>query len=47
MGIKIVRKRKSFVRGKGLQPYATKSYVYGRGIMDAPMALINSFLPAD
>ena len=46
MGIKIVRKRKSFVRGKGLQPYATKSYVYGRGIMDAPMALINSFLPA-
>ena len=45
MGIKIVKKERGFVRGKGLQPYATKSYVYGRGIMDAPMALINSFLP--
>jgi len=45
MGIKIVRKGRSFVRGKGLQPYATKSYVYGRGIMDVPMALIQSFLP--
>ena len=45
MGLKQIKKGKGFVCGKGIQPYVTKSYVYGKGISDAPMALINSFLP--